>query len=282
MFEIGNGQLLSLILNEYTTARVSFDKNNIPLEIKSVEVQLRDSTGAAIPIIFHNPPRPNYPDKGKVEFSFDPVSTIKSPGIYTIEVKAACEDPTTGSTIILSKEQNIEFSTRSIAQWYIDELRIALGDNAFLTGIIPRRFFVRDPSEVMWTDEELYSYITMTVREINSFTPPTMIFNLNHLVPYAHFVIFGGMIRALMAAGLIEVYNWYDTNAPVRVMVYKGDKFKDFSNWIQQSYIQPVQEWKRSLALYTAFPKVAVLTRLPFRVIKPLSMMYGYHNFFSG
>ena len=100
--------------------------------------------------------------------------------------------------------------------------------------------------------------------------------------PAVSFLLKGGMVYALLGRGLVEVYNYYDTNAPVKVNLYKGDKLNNFMQWVYNDYIKRVETWKKAYAIYeSSTPKALVLTKLPFTVVRPLSMMYGYGNLYQ-
>lgn len=267
----------TLCLNDYTTLRAKVNG-----KINSASFEIIDPSGNEVQeIYYHRPPEINYPREGYVELSFDPASTIKSGGIYTLKLTV---NYTTGSGTIKTDvfEQRVEFQTKSILQWYIDELRVALGDDISLSKYVPSRFYIRDANYQLWTDEELKKFLDLALLDINNTHPVNIKFSYNHPGLPINFLIYGAMVRALTAFGLIEVYNWYDTTAPVKVSLYKGDKLKDFATWVQQSYLKPLEEYKKSFAYYTTRSKILVLTKMPFRVIRPLSMLFGYHNFFTG
>jgi hypothetical protein len=159
---------------------------------------------------------------------------------------------------------------------------MSLGDYVMINKFLPNRNYIK-PAEVdVWKDEELYTFLNLALQDINNAAPPTIRFHFADAYLPVNLLIYGAMVRALLAAGLLEVYNFYDTNAPIRVTVYKGDKLKDFANWVNSMYLDPLKEWKRNFAYYTARPKIMVLTKMPFRVIRPLNMLFGYHNFFTG
>jgi len=265
------------VINAYTVVRALFEQNGNPVKVTGTSFHIYDSQNNELSVTTLYPPRENYPDIGYVQVAFDPTQTITSPGKYTLKFKAT--STVDGSELFVS--QDVTFGEVSREQWFVDELRIALMDNITTTEFVPSRFLIRQPNELMWEDEELYSYLVRALNDVNNASPPTITFTLQN-VPCANFVILGGMIYALLARGLVEVYNWYETNAPVNVRIYKGDKFKDFMNWVENSYRQPLLQWKKSWSYYSATHRLLVLTKLPFRVIKPLSMLFGYHNFFTG
>jgi hypothetical protein len=268
--------LITSFLNEYTTVRASVNGKAI-----SANFAIYDQNNNLLPVFFHKPPELNYPSDGFIECSFDPLSTIPQPGRYTMVFDVEYERAD-GSTERVTLEQEVEFQPRSIIQWYIDELRMSLGDYVMINKFLPNRNYIK-PAEVdVWKDEELYTFLNLALQDINNAAPPTIRFHFADAYLPVNLLIYGAMVRALLAAGLLEVYNFYETNAPIRVTVYKGDKLKDFANWVNSMYLEPLKEWKRNFAYYTARPKVMVLTKMPFRVIRPLNMLFGYHNFFTG
>lgn len=267
----------TVCLNDYTTLRAKVNG-----KVTSAFFEIIDPSGNPIPqILYHRPPEINYPKDGYVELAFDPLSTIKSKGVYTLKLTV---NYTVGNGSEKKEifQQKVEFQTKSILQWYIDELRVSLGDDISLSKYVPSRFYIRDVNYQLWTDEELKKFLDLALFDINNTHPVNIRFNYGHPALPVNFLIYGAMVRALTAFGLIEVYNWYDTTAPVKVSLYKGDKLKDFANWVQQSYLKPLEEFKKSFAYYSTRSKILVLTKMPFRVIRPLSMLYGYHNFFTG
>jgi len=263
-------------LNDYTTARVKVNGKVI-----SANFSVESYDGQSLPVYFHKPPEINYPVDGYVECAFDPSLTVKTPGEYKLIFRVEYLAPN-GETKIDTLIQKVDFRPQSIIQWYISELRVALGDDMSINKFLPQRFYIRPKDVNLWEDEELKRFLDIALQDINNASPPTLRFTYNDPYLPVNFLIYGAMVRALMAAGLIEVYNWYETNAPIRVVLYKGDKLKDFANWVQSMYLDPLKEWKRHFAYYTARPKVMVLTKMPFRVIRPLNMLFGYHNFFTG
>ena len=155
---------------------------------------------------------------------------------------------------------------------------ISLLDKPSLNEVFPQRYLIRDPTILEWSDEELYSYLNRAVDDINRATPPTPDgFTLRN-VPVVNIPILGGMLYALIARGIVEVYNYYDTNAPVRVNIYKGDKFSSWADKVRSDYENMVITWKKAWAIYGAKYRALVLTKLPFRVIRPISMLEGFYT----
>mgnify|MGYP001774099712 CR=1 FL=1 len=267
----------TICLNDYTTLRAKVNG-----KVLSANFKIFDSNFNEVKVFYHKPPQLNYPHDGYVELAFDPKHTITLPGEYELRLIVNYDN---GQGGIETEElvQKVEFQTQSLIQWYIDELRVALGDDISLSKYIPTRFYIRDPNVKMWEDEELYKFLQLALLDINNAHPVNIRFSLTNPTLPVNFLIYGAMIRALTAAGLIEVYNWYDiSSGPVKVSLYKGDKLKDFANWLNTFYIEPLSKFKISYAYYTAPTKIMVLTKMPFRVIRPLTMLYGYHNFFTG
>jgi len=268
----------SLILNNYTTVRARFEEDGSPIEIEGATFSIKKDTTQIDNIYFMYPVKENHPDIGYVQVAFDPTATFNgTPGDYELTFEAYRK----GTTEKLSISNIVKFVSVTRKQWFIDQLRISLADNMLAQEFFPSRYLVWNPKELNWEDEELLSYLERAVGDTNFTPPPTVSFTLES-VPCASMVVMGGMIYGLIARGLIEIYNYYEINAPVNVRIYKGDKLSSTAQQLINIYWQNLREWKKAFVYYTTSYRVLVLTKLPFRVIKPLSMMFGYHNFFTG
>ncbi|MEM2153930.1 MAG: hypothetical protein QXY76_03380 [Nitrososphaeria archaeon] len=271
----------ALALDAYTVVRGRFLENGNPVHVHSpsFEIYEKENNTKIENIVYHYAPRTNYPDIGFVQVAFDPTKTIPAPGTYNLVLKAYTSTPNSKELVL---EQEISFIETSRTQWLIDQLRIVLMDNYISTELVPSRYYgIYKPWELQWEDIELKTYLDLALGDINNATPATMRFTLDS-VPCPNLVILGGMIYALMSRGIVEVHGYYELSGTPTLKTYKGDKYKEFSSFIRDEYKHKVEEWKKSYAFYSARPQAIVLTRLPFRVIRPMSMLFGYHNLFVG
>jgi len=274
-------QVTQALIQPYLTVRTQFKNNNgLPIEIKQVTFSVLDAqSGADVNIKQHHLPLANYPSTGWVQADID-TSNLAPDKDYVFKFEVV---DVNGFTHVSTS--TVKMFRVSRTQWLIDQLRTLLLDQPSFGKWIPQhvhqRYLIRKPWEVEWQNEELFSYLNMSLSDINNSIPPTIQFTLENC-PAVAYLLLGGALYALMGRGLVEVYNYYDTNAPVKVNLYKADKFKTFMDWVDKNYRQQVQQWKKAYAIYeSSKPKALVLTKLPFTVIRPLSMMYGYGNLYQ-
>lgn len=266
----------------YLTVRTQFidDDTGRPINVQSATFKVLDyNTRAEVNVRQHHLPYVNYPTQGWVQADID-TSNLQANQKYVFRFEIV-----DSANRFLSKESVADMFEATREQWLIDQLRTLLLDKPAFSQWMPQhlhqRYLIRKPWEVEWQNEELYTYLMTALSDINNAVPTDLSWDLA-TCPAVSFLLKGGMVYALLGRGLVEVYNYYDTNAPVKVNLYKGDKLNNFMQWVYNDYIKRVETWKKAYAIYeSSTPKALVLTKLPFTVVRPLSMMYGYGNLYQ-
>lgn len=273
-------QVNQAIIQPYLTVRTQFkDNNGRPIELKTAIFSVTDEFNTPVSVRQHHLPQINYPTIGWVQTDIDTSNLQPNKTyIFKFEVTDINGNPyVSSSTVTMFQISRV--------QWLVDQLRTILLDKPSFGRWIPQhlhqRYLIKKPWEMEWQNEELFTYLNMSLGDINNAVPPTIQFSLENC-PAVSYLLLGGALYALLGRGLVEVYNYYDTNAPVKVTVFKSDRFRSFMEWVERNYRQQVQQWKKAYAIYeSSKPKALVLTKLPFTVIRPLSMMYGYGNLYQ-
>lgn len=266
----------------YLTVRTQFidDDTGRPVSVQSATFKVLDyNTRSEVSVRQHHLPYVNYPTQGWVQADID-TSNLQANQKYVFRFEVV-----DSANRFLSKESVADMFEATREQWLIDQLRTLLLDKPAFSQWMPQhlhqRYLIRKPWEVEWQNEELYTYLMTALSDINNAVPTDLSWDLA-TCPAVSFLLKGGMVYALLGRGLVEVYNYYDTNAPVKVTLYKGDKLNNFMQWVYNDYTKRVETWKKAYAIYeSSTPKALVLTKLPFTVVRPLSMMYGYGNLYQ-
>jgi hypothetical protein len=160
-------------------------------------------------------------------------------------------------------------------QWFIDTLKSQLGGFA---NQVPREYLLFDPTEVYWEDGRLLQYLQMAVDQLNMAAPPTPSFFTLDNVPVPSLVLLGAELFALASISCLEIASFFDINVPMRVNLYKGDKYKDLASFIGLQYSQNMLEWKKQYIYGMLEPIVITMDRLPLRVIRPVSLNLHYSS----
>lgn len=161
-------------------------------------------------------------------------------------------------------------------QAVIDNLRVALSDK--YNSWIPNQYLTFDPQKHRWEDYELYAALKRAVDDINNAIPPTPENFTIGDCPALSLMMLGGQMYALLAKGILEASNFFDITLPVRVTLYKGDKYRDFASFIAQNYYQTLIMWKKGWVIATMRPKIVTMLRVPMRVLRPLSDNLFFHS----
>jgi len=165
-----------------------------------------------------------------------------------------------------------------VEQYLIDQLRTLLGYN-FKTEI-PSRYLVFEPTD-KWSDGELYNCLKLALDDINYY-PPILDTNFElSSIPCQSILLKGAMIYALMSMTTFEVSQYFRVSEPIGVDLYKGDKYQSLLRELfNMFFLELLKKWKLNYAQLTVEPIMIRRMRIPYRVLRPLSMNLHFHSVF--
>jgi len=175
-------------------------------------------------------------------------------------------------------EGTFELYETEKTQYLIDQLRTLLGYH--FKAEIPSRYLVFDPTRE-WTDGELYNALVLALSDIN-YCPPILSTNfVLDNIPCVSILLKGAMIYALMSMTTFEISQYFRVSEPIGVDLYKGDKFQSLLRDLHNAlFLEWLKKWKLNYAQLAVEPVYIRRMRIPYRVLRPLSMNLNFTSLF--
>lgn len=163
-------------------------------------------------------------------------------------------------------------------QYFIDQLKTMIGKN--FGADIPTRYLMFDPTKQKWTDGELYMALKMALSDLN-IIPPILdnIWSLAN-VPVEALLLRGAQFYALMSITNFEIAQKFSVSVPLNVDLYKGTEYMNMMKYMWDQFVKPCELWKKNYALLHVKPIMIRRLRIPYRVLRPLSMVLHFHSLF--
>ena len=152
-------------------------------------------------------------------------------------------------------------------QYLIDMLHTSLGATYDLK--VPKQYLIYDPNKHFWEDGKLYSFLQLALKDINAMPPLSTGFTLED-VPITNYLIMGAQIYAIMSIVAMEIGAYFDVSVPIRINLYKGDKWENLARFYENRYLENLRKWKRYYTFITTRPGAITSLRIPYRVLRPL------------
>lgn len=163
-------------------------------------------------------------------------------------------------------------------QYLVDQLRTLLGHH--FKAEIPSRYLVFDPTKE-WTDGELYNALALALSDINYHPPLTSTMFTLATIPCVSILLKGAMVYALMSMSTFEISQYFRVNEPIGVDLYKGDKFQAMMSKLYDSmFLDVMKKWKLNYVQLLTQPVYIRRMRIPYRVLRPMSLNLNFHSLF--
>lgn len=180
---------------------------------------------------------------------------------------------TTDNSQIVATGQ-LSFHTVSRIQWLIETLLSSLKGKYNL--MVPDNLVVIDPRSRSWSDGECYTFLRRALDDVNMMPPllatPFEFDKANWPEELVNFLIMGGQLYAMFASASLEAQNYFDIQVPIKVNLYRGDKFRDLMTFIKDMYQKNLEMWKQNYWFnYDAEELALVMNRVPIRITRPIS-----------
>lgn len=247
--------------NSHITLYVTYKYNNTPVWVSNPSFSLKRG-GTAVSLLYLLRPIQKS-ERGNIgEYIVTFLSNGLSSGTYTANFTGKY------NTHNLTGGGSFELKETIRAQWFIDSLKTALGTTYGLQ--VPSQYVMFDPKKHFWEDGKLYNFLQLALNDTNQ-TPPLMDtdFTLDS-VPITGILLLGAEIYALSSISAFEIGQFFDINVPMRVNLYKGDKYQSLMRDIKDRYTDPLKKWKYSYNMSNLQVVGISQTRIPYRVLRPL------------
>lgn len=175
----------------------------------------------------------------------------------------------------------LTFQTVTRQQWMIETLLSSLKGKYNL--LIPDNLLVIDPRSRTWSDGECYSFLNRALFDVNA-APPLLSINFSFdngdwPIEINNLLLAGAQIHALFAAGSLDAQNYFDIQVPIKVSLYRGDKFVQLMTFLRDAYQKGIIEWKQQYWFNNdAEEMVLVMSRVPIRITRPISDELNFHK----
>jgi hypothetical protein len=174
----------------------------------------------------------------------------------------------------------LTFQTISRQQWMIETLLSSLKGKYNL--LIPDNLLVIDPRSRTWSDGECYTFLARAMMDVNA-TPPLLSANFSFdsgdwPVEINNLLFTGAQIYALFAAASLDAQNYFDIQVPIKVSLYRGDKFVQLMTFLRDSYQKSITGWKEQAWFAETEEMVLVMGRVPIRIARPISDELNFHK----
>jgi len=164
---------------------------------------------------------------------------------------------------------NLTLKKTPRVQYLIDMLHTSLGATYDLK--VPKQYLIYDPNKHFWEDGKLYSFLQLALQDINAMPPLSTGFTLED-VPITNYLIMGAQIYAIMSIVAMEIGAYFDVSVPIRINLYKGDKWENLARFYENRYLENLRKWKRYYTFITTRPGAITSLRIPYRVLRPLTV----------
>lgn len=257
--------------NSHITLYVTYKHNNTPVWVSNPSFSLKRG-GVAVSLLYLLRPIQRSERGNTGEYLVTFLSNGLSSGTYTANFKGTYDGHE------LSGGGTFELKETIRAQWFIDSLKTALGTTYGLQ--VPSQYVMFDPKKHFWEDGKLYNFLQFALNDINQ-TPPLMDTDLTlDSVPVTGLLLLGSEIYALSSISAFEIGQFFDINVPMRVNLYKGDKYPALMREIKDRYTEPLKKWKYAYNMSNLQSIGIAQTRIPYRVLRPLSQVLHYSSLF--
>lgn len=163
-------------------------------------------------------------------------------------------------------------------QYFIDQLKTMLGKN--FGSNIPTRYLMFDPTTQKWSDGELFMALKMALSDINISYPILETQWTLGVVPCEALLLRGAEFYALMSIVNFEIAQKFSVGVPLNVDLYKGDKYDSMMRYMRDQFVKPLLDWKKNYALLNVIPVMISRLRIPYRILRPLSMTLHFSSLF--
>lgn len=165
-----------------------------------------------------------------------------------------------------------------VAQELVTRLRTFLNDNQM------RRYLLDNPEKYFWEDGELVSFLKMAIEFHNQAIPATPgLWTVMTPPPSMESVLVGGACYAVASRGLLEIANTLQYNDEINLTIDRGPKYQTAASWMATIWRDGVKAWKQQYGFSFLQEPLGLKTlRLPFTIIRPLSLRDEMQNTFGG
>lgn len=257
--------------DSHVTLYATFMYSGTPVDVTNPSFTLKDNdTGQPVSVTLLKPLQKDTDTQnvvGKYIVTF--LTTGLSAGKYDAEFSGTynAQDVNASSTVDLFEQPR--------TQYLIDLLRGSLGGKYNIH--VPRQFMTFDPIANQWSDGALYQALERSLNAINCI-PPITDFNYDS-IPCVNYLIIGAQIYALTDITTLEDVNYFDITIPVKVTLYRGEKFKALLQFLKDQFQQPVFLWKQHWWFENESDSIAVvMKRVPIRLLRPVSDNLFFHS----
>lgn len=254
--------------DQHVEVIVEFRKDGVSVDVASPQFNIYKGGEAVSFYILKPLSKVDPPVVGKYHATF--LTTGLNPGEYTFEAKGLYQN----DWIVVTGSFTLYEVPRT--QWFIDTLRSILADKQQIE--VPWEFWTHDPTKKEWRDGQLYDCLIQSLGFINTLPPSTIQWSLEN-VPCSSLVLLGAQIYALVMKDIMEVHNYFDYSAPVKVNLYRGREYRSIYNWIEKMFVEQARKFKISYSLNTMRPRAIVFPRIAFRVMRPMSMVLYFTTY---
>lgn len=162
-----------------------------------------------------------------------------------------------------------------IVQEYINRLREMLSDERTAD------YLLDDPKKFKWADGKLYDFLRNTLNAINVEPPYGYQFAFE-TVPFIDLLLWGAMIEALFSLARKEVDNTLIYNDELSINIDRSGKYLQIAQAMLAEWARRLKMAKTSYAMSMSKPIGLKSTRLPYTILRPLSLREEMQNTFGG
>lgn len=254
--------------SQHVTLFCQFMVNNTPVDVQNPVFRLyRDGVEVNIDSRILKPlQKDNRSELGKYVVTF--LSSDLKPGLYSAKFSGVYN----GQEVVV--EKTLELRAVPRLQHFIDTLRGLMMAKYNLD--IPRRYLTFDPTKKQWEDGDLYEALLLSLNKINEIVPIT--YWTFDDIPCPGHLLLGAQIYALTEVRTLEELNYFSITIPTKVDLYKGDKLAGLMSFISQQFYEPVAEFKRNWYINEVEPEAIVMSRVPIRILRPVSDELFFHT----
>lgn len=170
-----------------------------------------------------------------------------------------------------------EFTLKSlpIVQEYINRLRALLSDERTVD------YLLDNPLKFKWPDGKLYDFLRNTLNAINVEPPYGYQFSFE-TVPFVDLLLWGAMIEALFSLARKEIDNTLIYSDELSITIDRAAKYMQIAQAMLAEWSRRLKWAKSSYAMSLSKPIGLKSTRLPYTILRPLSLREELQNTFSG